>query len=126
MATAMDRSAIGAEEARMEGRGPGGQAAEGLRNVATDRDNGLGAAGPNFNNNGTAVGDRGLLDHNHDHRHGGILGHHNDGTLGHTEEEMTRLRTKTHVTAEGDAYCPNPNVRDLVSKNAAHEISEHT
>lgn len=33
--------------------------------------------------------------------------------LGNTEEEMARLRIKTHITAEGDAYCPNPNLRDL-------------
>jgi hypothetical protein len=33
--------------------------------------------------------------------------------LGHTEEEMARLRTKTMVTHEGEAYCPNPNIRDL-------------
>jgi hypothetical protein len=55
----------------------------------------------------TAVGDRGLFDHhNRDHhRHGDFLGN--------TEEEMARLRLKTHITHEGDAYCPNPNIRDL-------------
>jgi hypothetical protein len=26
---------------------------------------------------------------------------------------MARLRSKTHITAEGEAYCPNPNLRDL-------------
>jgi len=32
---------------------------------------------------------------------------------GHTEEEMAKLRTRTLVTHEGEAYCPNPNIRDL-------------
>ncbi|KAG0619254.1 hypothetical protein M758_4G126100 [Ceratodon purpureus] len=126
MATAMERAAIGAEEGRMEGKGPAGRAAEGLRNVATGRDNNLaGRTGVDpYNNNfndGTTVGDRGLFDRNHDHHNGGLLGHHNGGMLGHnnggmlghTEEEMARLRLNTHVTAEGDAYCPNPNLRDL-------------
>lgn len=94
MATATERAAIGAEEARLQGRGPAGRAAEGLRNVATGRDN-LG--------NNTTVGDRGLLNHNHQ----------DGGMLGHTEEELARLRLNTHITAEGDAYCPNPNLRDL-------------
>lgn len=120
MATATERAAIGAQEARMEGKGVGGQAAEGLRNVATGRDNGLGHHnglghdGP-FDHDTT---DRGLFDRDHNRHHDGILGNHttglhNGGMLGHTEEEMARLRTKTHITAEGDAYCPNPNVRDL-------------
>jgi hypothetical protein len=112
MATATERAAIGAEQARMEGRGPGGRAAEALQNAATGRDNYLGADPYNNNfNNGTTVGDRGLFDRNH--HHNGLLGHHNGDMLGHTEEEMARLRVNTHITAEGDAYCPNPNARDL-------------
>jgi len=165
MATATERAAIGAQEARMEGKGPGGQAAEGLRNIATGRDDGLPGRNGNgpFNNNvgerglgHTGAGpfnntvedrdlrhpgagpfdngrERGLFDRDHDHHHGGILGnhegmtgHHNGGMLGHTEEEMARLRTKTHITSEGDAYCPNPNVRDLVSRNEAQAIREQS
>jgi hypothetical protein len=110
MATATERAAIGAEEARMEGRGPGGRAAEAARNVATGRDNNV------VNNGTTTVGDRGLLGHSDSDRHrpGGLLsGHRHGDVLGNTEEEFARLRTKTHITAEGDAYCPNPNLRDL-------------
>lgn len=124
MATATERAAIGAEEARMEGRGAGGQAAEAARNVATGRDDVQPGMAAPYNNgvrrtgavagpiNGTTtVGDRGLLDHhNRDHHH-----HHHGAFLGNTEEEMARLRLKTHITHEGDAYCPNPNIRDLVS-----------
>jgi hypothetical protein len=91
----------------LEGKGRGGELAEAARNVATGRDDGP-------LNNG--VGDRGLLDRNRDRRQGGIVGggQHPGGMLGNTEEEMARLRIKTHITAEGDAYCPNPNLRDLV------------
>lgn len=119
MATATERAAVGAEEARMEGRGPGGQVAEAARNVATGRDqpgglhnNGVGAAHDGIGpvNGRTTVGERGLL---RDHHHGG----HGE-FLGNTEEEMARLRLKTHITHEGDAYCPNPNIRDLVSSSS--------
>ena len=111
MATATDRAAIGAEEARMEGKGPGGRAAEAAKNAVTDRDQR--AVGP-FNDgthdlagrDGTHVGDRGLFNHHH---------HDNGEMLGHTEEEMARLRNHSHVTYESEAYCPNPNIRDLVS-----------
>lgn len=133
MATATERAAIGAEEARMEGRGPGGRAAEAARNVATGRDqpgvgpinNGVGNTGVGPVNNGTTVGDRGLLDHR-DHRRGGVLGGHHGDMLGNTEEEFARLRTKTHITAEGDAYCPNPNLRDLVTTRNLQKANLHT
>lgn len=41
--------------------------------------------------------------------------HDNGGILGRTEEELSRLRLRTHITHEGEAYCPNPNIKDLVS-----------
>lgn len=113
MATATERAAIGAEEARMEGKGPGGRAAEAARNAATGRDqrvvlpDGVHHDGAHLvGHDGAHVGDRGLLDHHH---------HDNVGILGHTEEEMARLRIRTHISHEGEAYCPNPNIRDLVS-----------
>lgn len=76
-----------------EGRGFGGNAAK--NNAAT--------FGTHGDQNGAFVGD-------------GVLGHHNGGMLGHTEEEMAHLRNRTLVTHEGEAYCPNPAIRDLVSK----------
>lgn len=140
MATATERAAIGAEEARLAGKGPVGRAVEGVRNAATGRDDNLAGRGgvdpynnnnnnnlggrtgvdpfnnnnnnlggrpgvdPYNNNNGTGVEDRGHFGRDHQR---------NGGMLGHTEEEMARLRINTHITAEGDAYCPNPNLRDL-------------
>lgn len=126
MATATQRAALGAQEARMDGKGVVGQAVEGVRNTITGKDDGLpgkagtGAYGNTVGDRGmgqTGTGpfnnDRGIFNRDHDHHHGGVMGHHNGDMLGHTEEEMARLRLKTHITAEGDAYCPNPNVRDL-------------
>jgi len=127
MATATERAAVGAEEAKLEGKGVVGQAVEAARNVRTGRDE-SGDLAPGHNNgvglghnNGTTVGDRGLLDHHH--RHGtGVGGNY----LGNTEEEMARLRLKTHITHEGDAYCPNPNIRDLVSARKSIASLEQT
>lgn len=130
MATAKERAALGAQEARLEGKGVVGQGVEGLENIATGRDDGLpdragtgplgntvGDRGLGYTETGPFDHDRGFLDRDHDRHRGGILGnregHHHGGMLGNTEEEMARLRTRTHITAEGDAYCPNPNVRDL-------------
>ncbi|KAG0589953.1 hypothetical protein M758_1G057800 [Ceratodon purpureus] len=113
MATATQRAAIGAEEARMEGKGPGGRAAEAARNAVTGRDQpGVGPFNDGVHHDGTHlagvdgthVGERGLFDHHH---------HENGGMLEHTEEEMARLRNRTHITHESEAYCPNPNIRDL-------------
>jgi len=144
MATATERAALGAQEARLEGKGRAGQAVEGLRNIATGRDDGVpgragtgplgntvGDGGFGQSRTGPFDNDRDLLDRDHDRYHrGGILGnqegHHHGGVLGNTEEEMARLRTKTHITAEGDAYCPNPNVKDLVRSNCtAQGTYEH-
>ncbi|KAG0619256.1 hypothetical protein M758_4G126300 [Ceratodon purpureus] len=145
MATATERAAIGAEEARMEGKGPVGRAGDAAKAAATGRvDNNRGVGpfndglhndglhhdglhndglhhdglhhdglhhdglhhdGTHLGPNGTQVGDRGLLKDHHHHNHGGLLGH--------TEEEMARLRNRTSITHEGEAYCPNPNIRDL-------------
>lgn len=112
MATATERATMGAEAARMEGKGLGGRAAAAAA-AAADRNHqpgmgplndGLHYDGTPLAHDATSVGDRGLLDHHH---------HHAGGVLGHTEEEMARLRTRTHITHEGEAYCPNPNIRDL-------------
>ena len=157
MATATQRAEVGAEEARLEGRGRAGEAAEAARNVATGRDEpGVGGFNNGVRNNGVVndgvgpinegvpVGDRGLLNRNRDgvgpfnegvpvgeglpagdrglvnrNREGvrslGASGPRDGGVLGNVEEEFARLRTKTRITAEGDAYCPNPNLRDLVN-----------
>lgn len=114
MATATQRAEIGAEEGRLEGKGPVRRAGDAAEAAATGRVNENRGVGPfndgvrdgtNLGPDGTRVGDRGLLN---DHRH-----HDNGGLLGHTEEEMARLRLRTTITHEGEAYCPNPNIRDL-------------
>lgn len=107
MATATERATMGAEAAGMEGKGLGGRAAAADRNHQPGMgplNDGVHHHGTPLAHDATSVGDRGSLDHNH---------HHAGGVLGHTEEEMARLRTRTHITHEGEAYCPNPNIRDL-------------
>jgi hypothetical protein len=42
-------------------------------------------------------------------------GRHHEGLMERTEEEVARLRNRTQITHEGEAYCPNPNLRDLVN-----------
>jgi hypothetical protein len=98
----------------MEGKGPAGRAADAAKAAATGRvdhnrgvgpfNDGVHHDGTHLRPDGTHVGDRGLFDHHH---------HDNGGMFGHTEEEMARLRNRTHITHEGEAYCPNPNIRDL-------------
>lgn len=128
MATA-ERAAVGAEKARLEGRGPVGQTAEAAKNAATGTD-GLGvgsgvgapgtargdliAGGPAVGSGapgtlGTGVESRGFPGH---HRRSSSAG---SGLMERTEEELARLRNRTQITHEGEAYCPNPNLRDLVS-----------
>lgn len=94
--TPTERAAIGAETASLEGRGPAGQAVEAAKNVATGRDD-YPKMEPSSSSNGAG-------------QH-----HNNDGLLGHTEEELSRLRLRTQITHEGEAYCPNPNIKDMVS-----------
>lgn len=108
MATATERTAIGAEEARTEGKGPGGRAAEAVKNAATVRDQRVVSDGVHHDAThlNPDVEDRGLVDHH-------------AGMLGHAEEEMTCLRNRTHITHEGEPYCPNPNIPDLVSEACA-------
>lgn len=135
MATATERAAIGADEARLAGKGPAGRAVEGVKNAATGRDDNLegrGGVDPYYNNNNNLGGRTGVDPFNNNNNLGGRTGvdpynnngtavedrglfgrDHNGGMLGKTEEEMARLRINTHITAEGDAYCPNPNLRDL-------------
>lgn len=122
MATATERATLGAEEARLEGKGFAGRAtnaAKATNAAATGQVDNHGAApfnsGVHQHNtdlgpDGTHVGDRDHLDHHHHHDNGGMLGK--------TEEEMAKLRNRTLVTHEGEAYCPNPNIRDLVSPTA--------
>lgn len=142
MATA-ERAAVGAEKARLEGRGPVGQTAEAAKNAATGRDGvGVGSSGvgapltPRGDSvvggpavgapvvtargdsvvGGPAVGSgvpggvesRGFPGH---HRRSSSAG---SGLMERTEEELARLRNRTQITHEGEAYCPNPNLRDLV------------
>lgn len=124
MATARERAAIGAEEARLEGRGPAGRAAEGAKNAVTNRDtlggpnNNLGAGNTGYGADGT-TGNRGLFnDGLNGPGHATGFGYHHSngaGLMERTEEELANLRNRTEVTGEGEAYCPNPNLRDLVS-----------
>ena len=83
--TPTERAEIGAEEARLEGKGPIGEASEAAKNVVTGRDD------------------------------NGVIVNNGAGPLGNTEEEFARLRTRTLITHEGEAYCPNPNIRNLVT-----------
>lgn len=148
--TATQKAAAGAEEARMEGKGVGGQAVEAAKNVVTGRDGPLkrppgmvgatdldrpgmmgsemnrpgmlgsemnrpGLVGPHAGGvgtdlNGDGIPDRGIMGPGHHHNH-----HANGGLMERTEEEIARLRNRTQITHEGEAYCPNPNLRDLVS-----------
>lgn len=108
--TATERAETGAETARMEGKGSAGQAAEAVKNVVTGRDepavvdrSGVVEPGSAAATTSTA----GAVGAHHQH-------HVDNGVLGRTEEELARLRTRTHITHEGEAYCPNPNIRDLV------------
>jgi len=127
MATA-ERAAVGAEKARLEGRGPVGQTAEAAKNAATGRDgvgvgSGVGAPvtarGDSIVGGGPAVGSAapGTLGTGVESR--GFPGHHRrsssagSGLMERTEEELARLRNRTQITHEGEAYCPNPNLRDL-------------
>lgn len=93
----------------MEGKGSAGQAAEAVKNVVTGRDepavvdrSGVVEPGSAAATTSTA----GAVGAHHQH-------HVDNGVLGRTEEELARLRTRTHITHEGEAYCPNPNIRDL-------------
>ena len=94
--TPTERAEIGAETAREEGKGKVGEAVEAARNVATGRDDGPSAVVDRGTSNGVGAPIR------------------NGDVLGHTEEEFARLRTRSEVTHEGEAYCPNPNIKHLV------------
>lgn len=107
MAAVTERATVGAETARMEGKGVVGRTAEAAINVATGRD------GPHYpldrtgETTGTGVDYDGL---------GNRSEYYNgEGVMGRTEEEMARLRNRTEITREGEPYAPNPNIRDLVS-----------
>ena len=93
--TAGERAAIGAEDARMRGRGRVGEAVEGAELAAEGR-RGLRNQVP-----GEGFGDGSVLDEGRGPHHFGL----NEGV-------------RTIVSNEGEAYCPNPNIRDLVSANA--------
>jgi hypothetical protein len=108
MAAVTERATVGAETARMEGKGVVGRTAEAAINVATGRD------GPHYPLDRTGetteydgLGNRSeFIDTNH---------YNGEGIMGRTEEEMARLRNRTEITREGEPYAPNPNIRDLVS-----------
>jgi len=98
--TPAERAAIGAETARLEGRGPAGEAMEAAKNVATGRDDLPRSALEGISSSSSS---------------NGAGPHHNGaGLLGRTEEELSHLRLRTQITHEGEAYCPNPNIKDLV------------
>lgn len=107
--TATERAETGAETAREEGKGVGGQAVEAAKNVVTGRDEpGVPDAAVVDRSSGVVepgvAASTSAISHHH---------HHDNGVLGRTEEEFAKLRTRTHITHEGEAYCPNPNIRDL-------------
>lgn len=109
--TATERAETGAETARAEGHGAAGQAVEAAKNAATGRDEPAvvdrsGVVEPGAAAASTSGTARSLGAHHH----------RDNGVLGRTEEEVARLRTRTQITKEGDAYCPNPNIRDLVRR----------
>ena len=104
--SATERAETGAETARMEGKGAAGQAAEAARNAATGRDE------PAVVDRSAGVIEPGAAASTSTASH--LHHHHDNGVLGRTEEELAKLRTRTHITHEGEAYCPNPNIRDLV------------
>jgi len=96
MATAMDRANVGYDQARMEGKGAVGSTADAVKaaagrptDTAVNHHNGLG---------------HGTTEYDHSHYGTG---------LEHTEEELARLRNRTVVTGESEAYAPNPNIKDL-------------
>lgn len=105
MATAGERAAMGAETARMEGKGVGGQAVDAAQAAATGR-----MGRPR-------------------HRRTRLPGHSrsvsrsSSSSLSSSDEESMRRRghhhgaegVRTIVSNEGEAYCPNPNARHLVS-----------
>jgi hypothetical protein len=102
MATTGERAAIGAEEARLEGRGPVGEAVEGAEMAEAGRTGRRARRGdrlPGHRSRSRSLSDgEGGLGRRHRHHHGGL----GEGV-------------RTIVSNEGEAYCPNPNIRDLVS-----------
>lgn len=104
-----ERAAIGAETAKLEGRGKAGQAREAVKNVVTGRDD----PGRELHKRTSST----ELGSSSRSNGSGVLHHDNgsSGILGRTEEELSRLRLRTLITHEGEAFCPNPNIRDMVS-----------
>lgn len=100
MATAGDRANIGYDEARMEGKGPVGGAVDAAKAA-------LGRGGA-----GATTG----VDYPSGLAHRGTdfeVGAHHGGMLGHTEEEIARLQTRTVITGESEPYAPNPDIKGL-------------
>lgn len=100
MATAGERAAVGAEEARMEGRGVGGQAAEAAEMAAAGRTGRTGRR-------------RHRLPGQNRSRSSSLSSSDEEGLRRHHHGLAEGVRTV--VSNEGEAYCPNPNIRDLVS-----------
>lgn len=106
METAGERAAIGAETARMEGRGAAGQGMEAAKAAATGR--------------------VGRPRHRRVRLPGQSRSRSVSSSLSSSDEESMRRRhgaegVRTVVSNEGEAFCPNPNARNLVSI----EISFH-
>lgn len=109
MATAGDRANIGYDEARMEGKGPVGGAVDAAKAA-------LGRGGA-----GATTG----VDYPSGLAHRGTdfeVGAHHGGMLGHTEEEIARLQTRTVITGESEPYAPNPDIKGLVSYFNTHPL----
>jgi hypothetical protein len=98
MATAGERAAIGAETARMEGRGAAGQGMEAAKAAATGR--------------------VGRPRHRRVRLPGQSRSRSVSSSLSSSDEESMRRRhgaegVRTVVSNEGEAFCPNPNARNL-------------
>lgn len=102
MASATDRANLGYDEARMEGKGPVGGAVDAAKAAAGRGTNTGYAEGVDLH---SGLANRGVVDGQA----------HTGGLLGHTEEELARLQTRSVVTGESAPYAPNPNIEGLVS-----------
>lgn len=92
---------MGYDEARMEGKGPVGGAVDAAKAAAGKGTTGYDHTGLDHP---SGLENRGVVDRDHAH-HGGMLGH--------TEEELARLQTRSVITGESEPYAPNPNIKDL-------------
>lgn len=116
MATVGERAAMGAEVAHMEGKGPGGEAVDAAKAAVTGR---VGrprrrhvrlpghSRSVSRSTSASSSDEESRLRRGHHHLHHDHHGvddvHHHHGVEG----------VRTVVSNEGEAYCPNPNIRHL-------------